>query len=467
MTRPENNDSSDDSSDDSSAASAHAELAGLRQALDAAPADAALQRTMSAALRLRGDELGALAHAIAAGTLEAHAAGTLADAGQGLCDVGTGYFMKGEHRTAAFWYRLVLSINPDLASAWQNLAAIHADGGRAAEAEASRRQAYRIQRVFIEPAAAGARRVLVLCVGQTSGNVPVETLLPAQRCCRIKYAIDYAAPAEDAALPPFDLVFNAVGEPDVAAALHQRLQEFAQRCGRPLLNPPVAIARTQRHRLAELLGGLDGVALAPCIRIEGPPASPEALAGLLAGAGIGFPMLARPAATHGGEGLDRHADMAALQDRLRGAEGPHYLASFYDYRSADGCYRKYRIVFVDRQPFPYHMAISAHWMVHYFSSDMEAKPERIAEEMRFLQDPDAVLGQRAMFAVRAIGRRLDLDYAGIDFTLLPDGRVFVFEANATMLVHRERQNGALAHKNIQVQRIVDAFEALQARRLAG
>jgi glutathione synthase/RimK-type ligase-like ATP-grasp enzyme len=68
-----------------------------------------------------------------------------------------------------------------------------------------------------------------------------------------------------------------------------------------------------------------------------------------------------------------------------------------------------------------------------------------------------------MRAIAAIGRRLDLDYAGVDFTLLPDGRVLVFEANATMLVHRERIDGMAAHKNPYVERIVCAFEQLQLR----
>jgi hypothetical protein len=75
-----------------------------------------------------------------------------------------------------------------------------------------------------------------------------------------------------------------------------------------------------------------------------------------------------------------------------------------------------------------------------------------------------VLGSRALDAVAAVGRRLDLDYAGIDFALLGDGKIFVFEANATMLVHRERNNGPLAHKNARVQSIVDAFERMLARR---
>ena len=48
--------------------------------------------------------------------------------------------------------------------------------------------------------------------------------------------------------------------------------------------------------------------------------------------------------------------------------------------------------------------------------------------------------------------------------VVPDGRVFVFEANATMLVHPN--NGVLTHKNPYVQRIVDAFEQLLARRTA-
>jgi hypothetical protein len=122
------------------------------------------------------------------------------------------------------------------------------------------------------------------------------------------------------------------------------------------------------------------------------------------------------------------------------------------------------MIFIDREPYPYHLAISAHWMVHYFSADMAASAWKLDEERRFLQDPGAALGRRALAAIAAIGRQLDLEYGGIDFTLLPDGRVLAFEANATMLVHRERINGPLAHKNQNVQRIVDAFERMQVRR---
>jgi hypothetical protein len=274
------------------------------------------------------------------------------------------------------------------------------------------------------------------------------------------YAIDFATDEEDQQLPSFDLVFNAIGEPDIAAPLAGRLHRFAARCRRPLLNSPAAVARTQRHRLADLLGDLDDVVVAQCIRCESPPASLAALAQCLAGGGLILPVLARPAASHGGEGLVRCETIEALAERLRLLDGVHYLTAYHDCRGADGYYRKYRVIFVDRQPFPYHLAISSQWMVHYFSADMERNPWKIDEECRFLRDPGTALGSPAMAAIAAIGRRLDLDYGGVDFTLLPDGRVFVFEANATMRVHRERNNGVLAHKNANVQRIVDAFQRL-------
>ena len=62
------------------------------------------------------------------------------------------------------------------------------------------------------------------------------------------------------------------------------------------------------------------------------------------------------------------------------------------------------------------------------------------------------------------GARRGLDYAGVDFGLLPDGRVLVFEANATMLVHPEPE-GCFAYRNPAVQAIQRAFMAmLDARR---
>jgi glutathione synthase/RimK-type ligase-like ATP-grasp enzyme len=83
--------------------------------------------------------------------------------------------------------------------------------------------------------------------------------------------------------------------------------------------------------------------------------------------------------------------------------------------------------------------------------------------MRFLEDPAAAIGRGAWDTVSAIGAAMDLDYGGVDFSVLPDGRVLLFEANATMLAHPEAEGGPLAHKNPTIQRIFDAFQAMLAR----
>ena len=430
------------------------------RALLPAPQDPLIHRAMADAMRLQGDELAALAHLIAAQTLEAFIAGAKDASATELCNVGTGYFMKGDNTTAERWYRLALLLDPTLATAYQNLAAIYSTIGQMAEANVFRNRAYQIQRVFIESSGIPIHRVLILSVGGTSGNVPYETLMPTETYCRIKYAIDYASDVEDELLPPYDLVFNAIGEPDVAAAMLNRLSRFVKRCDRPLLNRPSMVTRTQRHRLPDLLRDIDDVVIMPCVRFDSSLFSRAALLEIMGRENIEFPVLARPTATHGGEGLVRYECFEALDIGLRNIPGSSYLTTYYDYKSTDGFYRKYRIIFIDRKPLPYHLAISSNWMVHHVTSDMESSAWKLNEERCFLQLPDNWLGPRATAAITTIGRRLDLDYVGIDFTLLPDGRMFVFEANPSMLVHRERYNGPLAYKNPYVDRIVSSFEGM-------
>ena len=126
-------------------------------------------------------------------------------------------------------------------------------------------------------------------------------------------------------------------------------------------------------------------------------------------------------------------------------------------------FRKYRAIFVDGKVLPYHLAISPHWLVHYFSADMEAHPWKLDEELAYLEDARAVVGDRAWTVLSQIGQRMGPHYCGADFSLLPDGRVLLFEANATMLVHPEEEHAVTARKNSYVSRIFAAFDDLIRR----
>ena len=77
------------------------------------------------------------------------------------------------------------------------------------------------------------------------------------------------------------------------------------------------------------------------------------------------------------------------------------------------------------------------------------------------------LGGAAAAAIDSIGRRLDLDFCGVDFGIGAGGELVVFEANATMLIHPEPSAGPLSFKNAGVLRIVTAMQELLLRAKGG
>jgi glutathione synthase/RimK-type ligase-like ATP-grasp enzyme len=178
------------------------------------------------------------------------------------------------------------------------------------------------------------------------------------------------------------------------------------------------------------------------------------------------PFLLRPAGSHGGVGVQRIDTQAEAAGHVLDTANTWYATKFIDCRAADGYVRKYRIIFVGGVPYPYHLAISDNWLVHYFYADMPDHDWKLREEQQFLDDWQSTIGAQATAAIQDIGKRLRLDYGGIDFSLLPDGTLLVFEANATMLVHPEDADGPLADKNRSVQTIVQAFGQMLHLRLS-
>jgi hypothetical protein len=103
-------------------------------------------------------------------------------------------------------------------------------------------------------------------------------------------------------------------------------------------------------------------------------------------------------------------------------------------RGGDGNARKCRVMIIDGQLYPLHLAISAEWKVHYFTAQMAGSAAHREEERRFLADMPGYLGPRAMAGLAWIAETLALDYGGIDFAIGDAGEVQLFEANATMAI---------------------------------
>ena len=371
-------------------------------------------------------------------------------------------YMRAERKQAAeLCFLFSLENDPEMVVPHQNLAALMAEQGRLDEARRHRDIAYRRQHLFVEQAPDPVLTVLAL-TGAEGGNVPHRFLLPNDRYTRLEWFVEYAEADEAARLPAFDLVFNAIGDPDLAAAGAPQTERFLASYSGPVLNPPDRVARTFRHRTGELLSGLADVVVPRTVRIAAAEASGGDLLDRLADHGLAPPLLMRPIGSHGGRGMTLIDSADALAE-MPTPDSDIYVTAYHDFASRDGWSRKYRAIFVDRRPYPYHLAISRDWLVHYGTAGMVGDAERLAEEVGFLEDPALAIGARAWAAIAAIGRRLDLDYGGIDFSVLPDGRAVVFEANAAMLVHSEADDGPLAHKNLFVATILDAFADMLAR----
>ncbi|HUO13047.1 MAG TPA: tetratricopeptide repeat protein [Caulobacteraceae bacterium] len=350
-----------------------------------------------------------------------------------------------------------LAIDPTLLAPHQNLARILAREDRARAAKRHRDRAYGARSFFIAQAPRPVLRVLVLSAIDL-GNTPDRYLLPADRYTRIYWYAAYGDERQTRALPDYDVVLNAIGDHDETRATARNVSRFLKTCEKPVLNRPRRIARTLRHLAPKLFAGVPDLVVPAVARLGGRAIAKAGLTGAAQAAGVETPFIVRPAGSHGGAGAHLVTGAPPDAGEFHGGRRTHYVTAFHDFRSADGLYRKYRMIYVGDEVFPYHLAIGPDWMLHYERAGMAQHPERLREEQRFLETPEAVLGPTATAALRAIGRRLALDFAGVDFSLLPDGRVLLFEANATMLVHLEDPTGPLAHKNPFVEAILQAFQ---------
>ncbi len=379
---------------------------------------------------------------------------------QALHNLGIAHDMAGRSAAAAPWFRKALALDPSQENANIGMVKILEAEGRIAEADEFRARIRRPMALAVD--AAPAPRLTVLTpVILGPGNIPIHTLMPARLYTCIRWYADYATDAQEEALPPADLVFNLIGNADLAEPSAERLTRRHAR--RPMLNPPAAVLRTRRDRLPDTLAGIPDVVIPPVLRLAREALAAPDLPERLARHGLTGKLVMRPIGTHGGAGMvliDSAAQLAALPPPVSDAV---YLTAYHDYRSADGFYRKYRTIFVDRVPYPYHLAISDKWLVHYITADMLSAPAKRVEEQKFLIDPAAAVGAKAATALTEIARRLDLDFGGIDYSVLPDGRVLVFEANANMSVYLPANPEDYPYKITYVRAILRAFEAMLAK----
>jgi len=364
-------------------------------------------------------------------------------------------------------YEAALRIDPEHAAAHQGLGAVLADIGERDAAREHFRKGFRDRAVSTLPYRGDKPPVRLLqLVSSGGGNIPTALFLDDTRFQTTVVVADHLDPR--LALPPHQLIFNTIGDADLCQPALKAACRLAAEASVPVINDPVAVMKTGRIGNAARLRAVEGVRTPHTVAVGREVLAGEHAPASLAGLGFGFPLLLRSAGYHTGRNfvlVERASDLAAA---AAGLPGDELLAiEYFNARGPDGRARKYRVMMIDGRLYPLHLAISRDWKVHYFTSQMAEEPDHRREEARFLQDMPAVLGMKAMRALEGIRDALGLDYAGIDFALAPDGAVLLFEANATMVIARPKDEERWAYRHAAVDQVLDAVLAMIATRSTG
>jgi hypothetical protein len=337
---------------------------------------------------------------------------------------------------------------------------------------AIQREVLRTHQLFRSPCDSVAPRLRVLALAAATdmgSNTPIEFLLEE---ADVELMVLYVVPDAElpVPLPDHDVAIVIASDSEDCQHTLQQIDQVAQRWPRPLLNPPRLIWNLDRDKLHRLLDGTEGLMMPETIAAE--RASLVEIAAERAGcgsvaSGLDFPIIIRPRGSHAGFGLARIEDAAALKSYLdKRDEQAFFIARFIDYSSADGQFRKYRVVFVDGQPYACHMAIADRWDIWYLNAGMPGNPGKRLEEATFMQTFDIGFGRRHRTTLTAIAERVALDYFIIDCAETKDGSLLVFEADNTAVVHNMDPAEIFPYKPPQMQKIFAAFLAMLERRAA-
>jgi len=370
-------------------------------------------------------------------------------------------FELNDLEAALAHFQAALAINPRDAESLYWTGAIRQKMDDTAAAQSAYAAAARIQPLIRRAATKSPAFRVLAFYAPFAGNTPAEYLFSNAAHDTDTLSLLDDSEVDVASLGEVQLVVNLISDADQGGRVLPLAARLATALGKPVINDPAKIQRTTRDAVADLLPGIPGCRIPRILRLAAQAdVSAAALAKVLP---FAFPVLARPAGTHGGDDFEKVASCEELASFLaERRDSDHYVIEYIDYASADGHFRKYRFIFVGEEVLPYHLAIGDDWKLHHDNTDMASHPWMQQEEAAFLNQPGAVFSADNYRTLHAIRERIGLDYFGIDCGLDHDGNIVVFEVNASMLVHND--NPDFPYKAPAVLAIKQAFDKMLRER---
>jgi hypothetical protein len=337
-----------------------------------------------------------------------------------IARVNLANLLRGDNDSAAarLHYEAALAIDPQMHEAHQGMAWVLKDIDRDA-AEKHLKMGFLGHALVTKPYRGAKNGIpLLLLVCARGGNIPTDLWINDRSFTIHAIYPEFYDPR--VALPPHVLVVNAIGDADLCAVALSCCEDVLAQSRAPVINRPARVQATGRAEIARRLGAIPGV-IAPKIDTLHPTAILEADT-------LQFPLLLRRPGFHTGE----HFVYVAHRNEL-----PRAIES---------------------------LSVSTDWKVHYFSSAMAQSPSLREQERCFLDDMPAALGATAMRALKQICSTLELEYAGIDFAVAPDGSILLFEANATMVVFPPSREAMWDYRRRAIDNVLEAASGMLFKR---
>ncbi len=248
------------------------------------------------------------------------------------------------------------------------------------------------------------------------------------------FSLVFVDRVKKAHLQKFDILVCAISDSCIFADTLTYLQGLTSALpGIPVVNGPAKQARNTRDWLSTRFDGDSNLVFPKTVRLHVQLQPDIPLLTQVRDAGLELPVLVRPVSSQNGRGLEK-LDTEQAATRYRVGDEALYVTEFVEFVSDDGFYRKYRCWKIGDRIASNHLFVHDQWKVHgncRFTT-MEKFAWAKDEEDEFLSETDGPRFDAIVALMDKLGQRTELDYFGADFAFSQDGRVIVFEANASM-----------------------------------
>ena len=270
-------------------------------------------------------------------------------------------------------------------------------------------------------------------------------------------------------LPHYDIIFNSLSDADdIPEALH-KAAKFVENSPMEVINSPATCLKTTRENNYIQLHDINNLLFPKTLRFSQKTISNQSILQQMEINQITFPVIMRQVGTHTGETTEKIDNENALKQFIKQYNDKDIIVIQYiESRNSEGLYEKARVFIVDGKIYPAHLYVSDHWNVRGPSRNqhMQQHWKQVMEiDDNYQQGFEQYANTEVQTVLTEISQRLQLDYFGVDFSVLDDNRVFVYEANCSMRHHYDLAK-EFKQKTLYYDKITNAMNQMIASRIA-